>query len=237
MSSLDPFGGSRYDGANREEPADYAMLTLAIGFIERAAVCVLIFMFSNALFAPLLDPEQKAGDTMPVLRLMWLPAYAVIMGLAALRWRAMVKAWLPALLTFAITGFVIASVIWSIAPDVTMRRGVALIATTIFGLYLGARYNWRELINLLAWNFTFLAVLSLLFVVAMPSFGVHHGVNDGAWRGLWYEKNELGAMMTAGLLCNLSAAVLSRGVRQAVFSAASRSASSARSPPSRPTWP
>jgi O-antigen ligase len=213
VQALDPFGG-RY---GQEYEAPPSALSRLIALAELATVCLLIFLFSNALFAPLLDPEQKAGDTMPILRLMWLPAYALILGLAGLRWREMLKAWLPGLLTFAITGFVCGSVLWSIEPDVTLRRGIALFATTIFGLYLGARYSWRQLVELLAWNFTFLAVLSLMFVVAMPSFGVHHGVNDGAWRGLWYEKNELGAMMTAGLLSNLAAAVLARGIKRFAF--------------------
>ncbi len=212
VHALDPFGG-----VGREKPAEHDMLGLAIGFLERAAVCVLIFMFSNALFAPLLDPDQKAGDSQPLLRLMWLPAYAVILGLAGLRWRLMLKAWRPALLTFAITGFVISSVLWSIEPDVTLRRGVALIATTIFGLYMGARHSWKELVGILGGSFAFLAVLSLMAVVAMPAFGVHHGVNDGDWRGLWYEKNELGAMMTAGLLSCLASAVLAQGARRWVW--------------------
>jgi O-antigen ligase len=203
--ALDPFGG-----VGQERQAGGFDIAAIVARLELATVCVLIFMFSNALFAPLLDPDQKAGDSQPLLRLMWLPAYAAILGLAALRWRQMVKAWLPALLTFAITGFVISSILWSIEPDVTLRRGVALFATTVFGLYLGARYSWRALVNILAGSFTFLAVLSLLFVVGMPSFGVHHGVNDGDWRGLWYEKNELGAMMTQGVLANLVSAVLSR---------------------------
>jgi O-antigen ligase len=40
----------------------------------------------------------------------------------------------------------------------------------------------------------------------VPSFGVHADIHPGAWRGLWGEKNQLGAAMAKGALACLCAA-------------------------------
>jgi exopolysaccharide production protein ExoQ len=35
--------------------------------------------------------------------------------------------------------------------------------------------------------------------------GVQHDINAGDWRGLWYEKNQMGAMMVYGALAAMAA--------------------------------
>jgi O-antigen ligase len=55
-----------------------------------------------------------------------------------------------------------------------------------------------------------LAVGSLIACLFFPAIGVHQGVNAGAWRGLWYEKNELGSIMVIGVFTCLSAAIVTR---------------------------
>jgi O-antigen ligase len=170
---------------------------------ETALTCLILVMTTNALLGPVFDPEQKAGEGAPWMRLMWLPVYGAIAGLAALRFSAIRRAWRSVLPTAALALFACASMLWSIEPDVTIRRGVALCFTMLFGLYLGARYDWRELLTLLAGVFTALAVGSLLAALGFPRIGVASDINAGDWKGLWYEKNELGAMMLLGLLANL----------------------------------
>jgi len=43
-----------------------------------------------------------------------------------------------------------------------------------------------------------MAVGSLVMVFAFPAIGVHQFDNAGLWRGLWYEKNQMGAVMVIG---------------------------------------
>jgi len=43
-----------------------------------------------------------------------------------------------------------------------------------------------------------MAAGSLVMVFAFPSIGVHQFDNAGLWRGLWYEKNQMGAVMVIG---------------------------------------
>ena len=82
-------------------------------------------------------------------------------------------------LILLVTGMTMLSVLWSIAPDTTMRRSFALIMTTLFGIWLASRWQWRELILLIALTFGILGVLSTFMALAVPSLGVDHAVHAG----------------------------------------------------------
>jgi O-antigen ligase len=166
-------------------------------------------MMSNALIGPLLDPTQTGGANIPVLRQMWLPVYGVVFALAALRFRDLERAWLPVLLLSVLLAWAFASSMWSIDPEVTTRRAFAVTVTTLFGVYLAASFGGRGMSEVLAAAFLLLAVGSYFVCLVFPAMGVHHDVNVGLWRGLWYEKNQMGGMMVYGALASVSAAITS----------------------------
>jgi len=176
---------------------------------EAAAAVVVVLMMSNALIGPLLDPKQTGGETIPLLRQIWLPIYGVIFALAALRFRDLGRTWLPVLLLSILLAWTFASVMWSIDPEVTTRRAFAVTMTTLFGVYLAASFGGRGMSEVLATSFLILALGSYLVCLAFPAMGVHHDVNVGLWRGLWYEKNQMGGMMVYGVLASVSAAITS----------------------------
>jgi O-antigen ligase len=176
---------------------------------EAAAAVVVVLMMSNALIGPLFDPKQTGGATIPLLREMWLPIYGVIFALAALRFRDLRRTWLPVLLLSVLLAWAFASSMWSIDPDVTTRRAFAVTVTTLFGVYLAASFGGRGMSEVLAAAFLILALGSYFVCLVFPTLGVHHDVNVGLWRGLWYEKNQMGGMMVYGALAAVSAAITS----------------------------
>ncbi len=177
--------------------------------VEQALTILILFMMSDALIGPLLDPNQiGAGDENPWLRAMWLPIYGVTAVLVAIRWRAMRKVWLPLILVGVLMALAWASSTWSIEPDVTGRRVMALVFTSLFGIYLGARWSWRDFVTLNAVLGFLLAVGSYAVCIGYPTMGVHHGVNAGDWRGLWFEKNAMGAIMAVSVLASVATALL-----------------------------
>ena len=176
---------------------------------EAAAAVVVVLMMSNALIGPLLDPKQSGGETIPLLRQMWLPIYGVIFALAALRIRDLKRAWLPVLLLSILLAWTFASAMWSIDPEVTTRRAFAVTVTTLFGVYLAASFGGRGMSEVVATAFLILALGSYVVCLAFPTMGVHHDVNIGLWRGLWYEKNQMGGLMVYGALASVSAAISS----------------------------
>jgi O-antigen ligase len=93
------------------------------------------------------------------------------------------------------------SVTWSPVPAMTLRRSVALVATTGVGLYLATRYTIGEQVRLLAKALLLAAVVSLAVIVLWPERGVYG--SEGGFRGIWYRglyenKNVLGRLMALG---------------------------------------
>ena len=162
---------------------------------EQAAVIGVIVMLTGALIGTIFAPLQQET---PVLRLIWLPVYAVIFALAALRADKLVRAW-PALV---ILGLLVlhayASKYWSIDPETTSRRTLALAISSIFAIYLGAALRGPHLPRVIMLSGLLMGLGSLVMVFAFPAIGVHQYDNAGLWRGLWYEKNQMGLVMAAG---------------------------------------
>jgi len=180
-----------------------------------AASVLIVLIFSQAWVFPLLgehgDPAQSG-----LVRVLFLPAYACALFLLALQPVSFLLALMRQPLLIVLMAIVGVSLLWSVEPDQTVRRMVALYATTLGGVVLGVRYSWPRLAEVIAAAFAILAVGSLVVAVAMPSIGVMHVLFPGAWRGLWIEKNALGGIMTLGV-CALSAAALLNPVRAKIW--------------------
>ena len=174
------------------------------GLLEGAVTVLFLFLFSQALIGPLFadpaDPESSA-----VLRLIWLPVYAVTLVLAVARPGAILRTLSGNLALVVLVGLTAVSVIWSIDPSTTLRRAFALIMTTGFGFWMASRWSWKDMIGLIAATFGLLAIASVVMALAMPSIGIDHAVHAGAWKGVWWEKNTLGAMMAWGAVSGYAA--------------------------------
>ena len=162
---------------------------------EQAAAIVVVMMLTQALIGPVFAPTQEET---PILRLVWLPVYAVIAGLIALRPAVLVRAW-PAWLILALLVLqAFASKWWSIDPGVTQRRVIAMAISSAFAIYLGVAFTGRHLPRMLMLASLIMGLGSLVMVFVNPAIGVHQMENAGLWRGLWYEKNQMGLVMSAG---------------------------------------
>jgi O-antigen ligase len=180
---------------------------------EIAVGVALLVGSASALFPLLYGPANIAAGEVAWLRNLWLPVYAVTVFLAVLNWRDLktaAPAFVPALALLALTG---ASALWSIDPDITLRRWEALAFNTLLALYLAARFGWAELVRMVALALIVLALGSLAMGVGFPRFGIESQVNVGAWRGLWTQKNELGFNMVIGAQACLATALLDRSRR------------------------
>jgi exopolysaccharide production protein ExoQ len=125
--------------------------------LEALACGFVLFMLSNAFIGPLLDPLQAGGENIPVLRLMWLPVYALILGLAAWRAPRLMRFWFPAVMLSLLIFWVFASASWSLDPGTTNRRALAAAFTTLFGLYFASSFDGRRMAEIIATTFLFLA--------------------------------------------------------------------------------
>lgn len=170
------------------------------GALIWCAMIVLLVMFSEGFLPRLFASEQEAEGS-SILRLMWFPAYGVILLLALARWQAVIKAIGRVPFLVLLLMLCAATTMWSIEPSITLRRAVAILFTTLFGIVMASHYSWRDMLRLLGLTWAILAVISLFTSILLPGFGTMTEVHVGAWRGMWWEKNSLGGHMgRAGFL-------------------------------------
>jgi len=169
---------------------------------EWIACIVVVIMMTGALISPLFAPEP--GVETPELRLIWLPVYAVIFGLAVRRAGAIAQLWPAALLVASLVGLAFISSRWSLEPDTTVRRSIALAMSMVFALYLASAWRGERLLRMLCVAFLIMSTASLIVVFAYPAMGVSDGANAGTWRGVFVEKNQTGMMMFTAILAGLS---------------------------------
>jgi O-antigen ligase len=178
--------------------------------LDLLAFCLSVLAFliySQGWMAPLFGAatdESQSG----LIRDMYFPAYGAGLVVIALSGRDALRAMVRQPALILILMICSASVLWSVAPDQTERRIVAIGFTTLSGVALGARYRWSQMAEVLATAFAVLAVLSFFTGAFVPSIGRMSNLFPGAWRGLWQEKNALGGDMTIAFVVFVAAALL-----------------------------
>ena len=168
---------------------------------EQAITVVILILLTGALVGPILAPTQEET---PILRLMWLPVYGATLALTLLRLDKLWRAWPAALIILVMVIHAYASKYWSIDPGVTTRRTIAFALSSLFALYLGARFRGPHLPRVMMISCLLMGLGSLVMVFANPTVGIHQYDNAGLWRGLWYEKNQMGLVMVAGVIAAAS---------------------------------
>lgn len=166
---------------------------------EKGFVVLALLLFTDAFISLLRRQggfvlDSTEGD--PIMQVFLFGVYIVTLFLILLRWKNVVQVVLAEPLLMVLLAIALASVLWSFAPMVTLRRSVALVGTTFFGVYLATRYSLKEQLQLLAWTLGMAALLSFLFALVPPHLGIHQeGEHMGAWRGIYVHKNALGRSM------------------------------------------
>ena len=169
---------------------------------------VVVLVFSQGWVAPLLGTGTPDAATSALIRNLFFPAYAAALALMAMRLPGVLQAVLRSPLLVLLIGCAALSFTWSVAPDQTLRRVVALGFTTLSGVVLAARFRWSGLAEVLATASAILAVISLAVGLALPEVGRMPELFPGAWRGVWSEKNAFGSNMAIAAVTFVAAGVL-----------------------------
>ena len=167
--------------------------------LEFALLFIVLLVFSEGILPRLVSSDEVAEGS-PLLRYLWLPIYAIA-GLG-LVWKAREVARVCLRLPFLMALLLVCglSFIWSIDPGLTQRRSLAIIMTSAAGLYLGTRYSWQTMLRVLGLLWLTVGLASFLTALLSPDFGRVHEIHIGAWKGLYYEKNQLGGHMARAAL-------------------------------------
>jgi O-antigen ligase len=176
------------------------------GRAERMLVMLALILFSGAIGTLVITGGDTSAteDGYPILRYLYPPAYLVAIWLSLRSPRALLSQAAANPCVVLLVGLTLASALWSIHPDITLRRSIALGMSTLLGFSLAARFSTRELLRMLATAGLIMGTLSLLFVALSPRLGISQDVYAGAWRGVFQHKNALGQVMNWVLLANLA---------------------------------
>ena len=141
----------------------------------------------------------------PNLKPLFFLTYLISACLLAIRWKTFVYVLTKDLFIFPLVGLALLSVLWSFSPNDTLIRTIALIGSTLFGVYLATRYTLKQQVLLLGSTFGLILLFSFVYAILLPKYGLEHGIHAGAWRGVFAHKNHLGGFMilSSAVFCSL----------------------------------
>lgn len=179
---------------------------------EKVFTVVSLINYAGGLIALILSGGASEGDKVvgtpdnALIQLVFFINYVISFFLLAFRWKKVIKILNKDRFITVLLGLCFISFLWSAAPTVTLVRSVAILGTSLFGVYIGSRYSLKEQLQLLAWTFGIVIILSFIFAVALPKYGVMSGIHAGKWRGIFAHKNSLGRLMVlSGFIFMLTA--------------------------------
>jgi O-antigen ligase len=150
---------------------------------------VMYFLGVNTL--PLINTAMKAGS------------YAILGLLISWQWKRfayMATRDISLLLLIAMAPL---SLFWSASPEFTSIEYKSVVRGSLFGIYLATRYSMKEQMQLWTWVLGIGAVLSLVFSIGLPSYGVQGGL----WIGIYIYKNQAAGVQTLTALLVLLTAL------------------------------
>ncbi len=150
---------------------------------------VMYFIGVNTL--PLINTAMKAGS------------YGILALLISWQWKRfayMATRDISLLLLIAMAPL---SLFWSASPEFTSIEYKSVLRGSLFGIFLATRYSMKEQMQLFTWVLGIGAVLSLLFSIGLPSYGVQGGL----WIGIYIYKNQAAGVQTLTALLFLLTAL------------------------------
>lgn len=174
-------------------------MTKVLRCAEKVFVVLSLLIATGALSLWRTKTLGMASPTDPLLQAIWFGIYAMsLLLLFAQPLKRVVGVVARDKLLLVLVGITLLSTLWSTAPEETLRRSVALVGTTLFGVYLAVRYSLNDQLRLLAWALGIGTLLSLVVGLALPSYGVG---STGMWQGIYPQKNVLARIMVlAGMV-------------------------------------
>lgn len=166
------------------------------GRLESFFIFISLMLVTQAL-GPLLmagsSGDDALGDSNPATLLSALLTYTIAFFLLARRPSAVMDTIRDNPLLVTVFLFPMVSVVWSVDHGTSFRRGVALLMTGVYCVYLARRLSPDDFLRRLLLVLFVGGVLSLIFTVVDPAAAIEHGaINNGSWKGVYGHKAILG---------------------------------------------
>lgn len=164
---------------------------------ENVFTILSLLLFSHGFYPVILGNITGEGDVeSPLLRMIFICIYFVTLGLLVFRWRRTLVFATSHLWLLVLIGLAVFSISWSSIPGAAFRSVISLMGATMFGVYLGSRYDFEHQLKIYSWTFGIALFFSYIFSIALPQYGVMNTeAIVGAWQGIFPHKNGLGESM------------------------------------------
>jgi exopolysaccharide production protein ExoQ len=166
--------------------------------LERLWAILLLSIVSGAylpLAGRLLDLGYDDDSLAPLTHRILFPLYALAIPLVFTNPNALARAAWRGRLALALVALACLSSLWSVEPQLSLLRGISLLAPTGVALILAVRFTHAELLRLLAVALGVAGVLSAVVAVVMPEEGILSIEYGTAWRGVFENKNSFARIM------------------------------------------
>src|SRR4029077_7976394 len=116
-----------------------------------AFILAVLFLATGAFQSLVLDNSnpQAGADGSPLMKVLWAAVYSVVALRVISQYQRIMQVVRANKLLLSLVLFAILSTVWSEDPALTLRRGVAVLATTALGIDFAVRYPIREQLRLL----------------------------------------------------------------------------------------
>ena len=173
-------------------------------FAEKLFVVVVLVLSTSAfvtLFPGELGIEHVQGGEV-FAQILWSLVYLLLFFIARKRLKELIcLVWEEKLYIFLL-GWASLSVVWSIDRQLTIRHLIALLATSLFGVYLAVRYDLREQLRLVSIALGIVIVSSVAACLLFPKYGIEVGdrFDEVGWQGVFSGKNMLARLVVLAAL-------------------------------------
>jgi O-antigen ligase len=159
--------------------------------MDPVVIVLMLYLSMHGYIPAVMTTDQAGAGADGTVGQVLQAVFLLVFGLLALpsckRMLAGVRHAYPLL---AIGALAVLSTAWSQDPAVTFRRSVMLMAPTLFALFLHVRGELRQMKLMLLTGIA-AAALSIAACVFYPAFGVDRTFHNGAWQGIFSQKNGL----------------------------------------------
>lgn len=163
-----------------------------------------VFLLIIGAFIPLWRKMMGFGEDLiegdPFQRNLLLAGFLGTIWVLFLFPKRTLRTALKAPLIWLFVGWAIVSMLWSVTPELTFRRSLSLLLSTIYGLTLAIRFSQEEWIELAGKALALSVISSLLFGALLPNWGRMMYEGDLVWRGVFAHKNTLGINVVVSML-------------------------------------
>ena len=210
--------GPTFPASSNEAPLQWAE-RLFLGFA---------FIVLQGAFVGMASSDESAAASADGGDVRHMLAFALLLAgtafFARKHWRDMATIAGASLPYFILPAIILASVLWSVEPLLTLKRGILTIGVCVFDLYIATALGLDRLLKMLSTTILISALVSIVAAIAVPSVGreIVEGLT-GDWRGVFPQKNALGHVMSVGVFVELTMMIRARRVlpggclRTAVF--------------------